>query len=176
LARSMRKVRVGSVVRTGMEKTAVVEAVWKQRHRLYGKQMRRVARYRVHDPSNQCQVGDLVRIEETRPISKTKHWRILEIMQRRQVAEVQPSELEADAEIAAADPEAAVDAGAGATLEATSEDTGDVAAAQTEEADQAEDDSPTDSVDEDAPSGEEPGEGTSGETGQDEADQEEAKV
>jgi small subunit ribosomal protein S17 len=158
-----------------MEKTAVVEAVWKQRHRLYGKQMRRVARYRVHDPSNQCQVGDLVRIEETRPISKTKHWRILEIMQRRQVAEVQPSELEADAEIAAADPEGTVEAGADATPEATSEDTGDVAAAQTEEADQAEDDSPTDSVDEDAPSGEEPGEGTSGETGQDEADQEETK-
>lgn len=171
MAKSMRKVRVGSVVRTGMEKTAVVEAVWKQRHRLYGKQMRRVARYRVHDPSNQCQVGDLVRIEETRPISKTKHWRILEIMQRRQVAEVQPSELEADAEIAAADPEATVEAGADATPEAT----GDVAAAQTEEADQAEDDSPTDSVDEDAPSGEEPGEGTSGETGQDEADQEETK-
>ena len=175
MAKSMRKVRVGSVVRTGMEKTAVVEAVWKQRHRLYGKQMRRVARYRVHDPSNQCQVGDLVRIEETRPISKTKHWRILEIMQRRQVAEVQPSELEADAEIAAADPEATVEAGADATPEATSEDTGDVAAAQTEEADQAEDDSPTDSVDEDAPSGGEAGEGTSGETGQDEADQEETK-
>ena len=99
MARAMRKVRVGAVVRTGMEKTAVVEMVWKQRHRLYGKQMRRVARFRVHDPLNQCQLGDVVRIEETRPISKTKHWRLLEIMQRRQVADVRPMELEADAEI-----------------------------------------------------------------------------
>ena len=101
MARAMRKVRVGAVVRTGMEKTAVVEAVWKQRHRLYGKQMRRVARFRVHDPLNQCRLGDVVRIEETRPISKTKHWRLMEIMQRRQVADVQPIELEADAEIPA---------------------------------------------------------------------------
>ena len=95
----MRKVRVGSVVRTGMDKTAVVENVWKQRHRLYGKQVRRVARFRVHDPLNQCQLGDVVRIEETRPISKTKHWRILAIIQRRRVADVRPIELESDAEI-----------------------------------------------------------------------------
>ena len=101
MAKSMRKVRVGSVVRTGMEKTAIVENVWKQRHRLYGKQVRRVARFRVHDPLNQCQLGDLVRIEETRPISKTKHWRILEIIQRRRVADVRPIELESDAEIPA---------------------------------------------------------------------------
>ena len=99
MARSMRKVRVGSVVRTGMDKTAVVENVWKQRHRLYGKQVRRVARFRVHDPLNQCQLGDVIRIEETRPISKTKHWRILEIIQRRRVADVRPIELESDAEI-----------------------------------------------------------------------------
>ena len=101
MAKSMRKVRVGSVVRTGMDKTAVVENVWKQRHRLYGKQVRRVARFRVHDPLNQCQLGDVVRIEETRPISKTKHWRILEIIQRRRVADVRPIELESDAEIPA---------------------------------------------------------------------------
>ena len=99
MAKSMRKVRVGSVVRTGMDKTAVVENVWKQRHRLYGKQVRRVARFRVHDPLNQCQLGDVVRIEETRPISKTKHWRILDIIQRRRVADVRPIELESDAEI-----------------------------------------------------------------------------
>ena len=57
MAKSMRKVRVGSVVRTGMDKTAVVENVWKQRHRLYGKQVRRVARFRVHDPLNAMPVG-----------------------------------------------------------------------------------------------------------------------
>jgi len=95
----MRKVRTGSVVRAGREKTTVVEMVWKQRHRIYGKQMRRVARFQVHDPDNQCRLGDVVRIEETRPISKTKHWRLLEILQRRQVADVAPSELESDAVI-----------------------------------------------------------------------------
>ena len=98
MAKAMRKVRVGSVVRTRMDKTAVVEMVWKQRNRLYRKQVRRVARYMVHDPLSQCRLGDVVRVEETRPISKTKHWRLLEILERRQVAEVRPIELEADAQ------------------------------------------------------------------------------
>lgn len=97
VTRSKRKVRTGSVVRVKQDKTAVVEMVWKQRHRLYHKQVRRVARFYVHDPENQCQLGDLVRIEETRPISKTKHWRLLDILERRQVAEVRPIELEGDA-------------------------------------------------------------------------------
>lgn len=105
----MRKVRVGSVVRTRTDKTAVVETVWKQRHRLYQKQMRRVARYYVHDSLSQCQLGDVVRIQETRPISKTKRWRLLEILERRQVAEVRPIELESDVED--------VLTGAGAVLE-----------------------------------------------------------
>ena len=104
-ARARRKVRTGSVVRVKQDKTAVVEMVWKQRHRLYHKQVRRVARFYVHDPENQCRLGDVVRIEETRPISKTKHWRILEILERRQVAEVRPIELEGDAATAAAEPE-----------------------------------------------------------------------
>lgn len=114
MAKEMRKVRTGAVVRTSMEQTAVVEMVWKQRHRLYRKPMRRVTRFYVHDPLNQCQVGDTVRIQETRPISKTKHWRLLEILHRRQVAEVQPIELETDLEAAIAgdeegdSPEAAV--------------------------------------------------------------------
>ena len=96
MAKEMRKVRVGSVVRTKMDKTAVVEMVWKQRHRIYRKQMRRVARFYVHDAENKCQVGDLVRIEETRPISKLKHWRLIEILSSRQLAEVQPIELETE--------------------------------------------------------------------------------
>ena len=111
MAKSMRKVRTGSVVRVGMDRTAVVEMVWKQRSRLYRKQMRRLTRFMVHDPENRCQLGDTVRIEETRPISKTKHWRLMEILDRRQVAEVQPIELEADAEvfIAEEDEEQALD-------------------------------------------------------------------
>ena len=96
MAKAMRKVRTGSVVRSKQDKTAIVEMVWKQRHRLYHKQVRRVARFYVHDPENQCRLGDLVRIEETRPISKTKHWRLLEILERRQVAEVRPIDLESD--------------------------------------------------------------------------------
>ena len=92
----MRKVRVGAVVRTNQDKTAIVEMVWKQRHRIYRKQMRRVARFYVHDPENQCRLGDTVRVEETRPISKNKHWRLIEILERRQVADVRPMDLEAD--------------------------------------------------------------------------------
>lgn len=102
-ARARRKVRTGSVVRVKQDKTAVVEMVWKQRHPIYHKQVRRVARFYVHDPLNQCRIGDLVRIEETRPISKTKHWRLLEILERRQVAEVRPIELEGDADTQSAD-------------------------------------------------------------------------
>ena len=94
----MRKVRTGTVVRTRTDKTAVVEMVWKQRHRLYQKQVRRVARFQVHDALNQCLLGDVVRIQEVRPISKTKRWRLLEILERHQVADVRPIELEADAE------------------------------------------------------------------------------
>jgi small subunit ribosomal protein S17 len=92
----MRKVRVGAVVRTNQDKTAIVEMVWKQRHRLYRKQMRRVARFYVHDPLNQCQPGDTVRIEETRRISKNKHWRLMAILERKLVADVRPIDLETD--------------------------------------------------------------------------------
>ena len=92
----MRKDRVGLVVGTKMDRTAVVEMVWKQRHRVYRKQMRRISRFYVHDPENSCRIGDTVRIEETRPISKTKHWRLMEIIQRRQLADVQPIDLETD--------------------------------------------------------------------------------
>lgn len=96
MVRTMRKVRVGDVVRTNQDKTAIVEMIWKQRHRLYRKQVRRVARFYVHDPENQCRLGDTVRIEETRPISKNKHWRLIEILERKQVAEVRPIDLETD--------------------------------------------------------------------------------
>jgi len=94
MSKLMRKDRVAVVVGTKMDRTAVVEMVWKQRHRVYRKQMRRISRFYVHDPENLCMVGDTVKIEETRPISKTKHWRLMEIIQRRQLADVQPIELE----------------------------------------------------------------------------------
>ena len=110
MAKAMRKTRVGSVVSTRMDKTAVVEMVWKQRHRVYRKQMRRVTRFYVHDPEGQCRIGDTVRIQETRPISRTKHWRLLEIMARRAVADVRPIDLESDSVIPpAADADAVAD-------------------------------------------------------------------
>jgi len=96
VARSMRKVRIGAVVRTNQDKTAIVEMVWKQRHRLYRKQIRRVARFYVHDPENQCRLGDTVRIEETRRISKNKHWRLIAILDRKQIADVRPIDVETD--------------------------------------------------------------------------------
>ena len=96
MSKLMRKDRVGLVVGTKMDRTAVVEMVWKQRHRVYRKQMRRISRFYVHDPENSCRIGDTVRIEETRPISKTKHWRLMEIIQRKQLADVQPIDLEND--------------------------------------------------------------------------------
>jgi len=94
MAKQMRKIRTGEVVSTTMDKTAIVELVWKIRHPIYRKQMRRVTKLYLHDPDQQCRIGDLVRIQETRPISKTKHWRLLEILQRKQIAEVQAIELE----------------------------------------------------------------------------------
>ena len=128
MAKEMRKVRTGAVVRAGMEQTAVVEMVWKQRHRLYRKPMRRVTRFYVHDPLNQCRVGDMVRIQETRPISKTKRWRLLEILHRRQLADVQPIELETDIDAAIAEPaaEAETAADAAAEVEAVEEPAAEV--------------------------------------------------
>ena len=94
MAKQMRKIRTGEVVSTTMDKTAIVELVWKIRHPIYRKQMRRVTKLYLHDPDQQCRIGDVVKIQETRPISKTKHWRLLEILQRKQIAEVQAIELE----------------------------------------------------------------------------------
>ena len=119
MAKTMRKIRVGSVVGTRMDKTAVVELVWKQRHRVYRKQMRRVTRFYVHDPERQCRLGDTVRIQETRPISKTKHWRLLDILSRRQVAEVRAIELEGDAVI---EPEAQAEPDDAAEVDAIAEE------------------------------------------------------
>ena len=80
--RSERKVREGTVVSTKMDKTAVVAIVSAVRHRRYGKTMQRTTRLYVHDETNDAREGDRVRVAETRPISKNKHWRIVEILER----------------------------------------------------------------------------------------------
>ena len=89
---------VGVVISDKMDKTVVVSIERAKRHPLYQKTLRRTKHYKAHDPNNVCKLGDTVRIVETRPISKEKHWRVIEILQHREVADIQPrvigSELE----------------------------------------------------------------------------------
>ena len=77
-----RKVREGVVVSDGMDKTAIVEAVERVRHPRYAKTVQRRSRLAVHDAGNELNVGDRVRVAETRPLSKTKRWRLVEILER----------------------------------------------------------------------------------------------
>ena len=77
-----RKVREGVVSSTSMDKTAVVTIVSRVRHPLYRKTLQRTSKLYVHDRDNDCRVGDRVRVEETRPLSKLKRWRLLEIVER----------------------------------------------------------------------------------------------
>lgn len=77
-----RKVRTGLVVSNAMDKTVTVSVERLVPHPLYKKAMKRTKKFKAHDEENTCNVGDLVRIEETRPLSKTKRWRVLEIVKR----------------------------------------------------------------------------------------------
>ena len=77
-----RKVREGLVVSTGMDKTAVVATIDRVRHRRYNKTVQRTSKLFVHDEQNDLNVGDRVRIQETRPLSKKKRWRIVEVLER----------------------------------------------------------------------------------------------
>jgi small subunit ribosomal protein S17 len=76
---------VGRVVSDKMQKTIVVEVDYPRRHRLYNKVMTRTSRFKAHDENNDCKVGDIVRIEESRPLSKDKRWVVREIVQRADV-------------------------------------------------------------------------------------------
>lgn len=80
--RGIRKVRDGYVVSTRMSKTVVVAVEDRIRHRLYGKIMRRTNRLKAHDEVEACGRGDRVRLMETRPLSATKRWRVVEILER----------------------------------------------------------------------------------------------
>ena len=94
MTKERRKVRTGRVVSDKMDKTIVVAVQWSQRNRLYQKAVRRITKFYAHDATNDCSTGDLVRIEETRPISHLKNWRVLDVIERREVAEVRPMELD----------------------------------------------------------------------------------
>ena len=80
--RNMRRTRVGVIVSDKMDKTVVVAVEQTVRHPLYGKTMRRNAKFKAHDELNECNVGDRVRIMQTRPISKQKRWRVMEIIEK----------------------------------------------------------------------------------------------
>ena len=87
------KIRVGQVVSDKMDKTVVVAVQTPTRHPLYKKTIRRAVKYKAHDEKNECREGDIVRIVETRPLSKQKRWRVAEILTRGEVVEVQPKEI-----------------------------------------------------------------------------------
>ena len=80
--RGYRKTRVGIVTSDKMDKTIVVSIKTKVRHPLYGKMVNRTRKFKAHDEENACGIGDTVRIMETRPISKDKRWRIVEIIEK----------------------------------------------------------------------------------------------
>ena len=81
-ARNRRKVRQGIVVSAGGDKTCVVQVSDRKRHPMYGKMITRSEKFHAHDENNECGVGDVVTIMETRPLSKLKHWRLVEIVEK----------------------------------------------------------------------------------------------
>lgn len=80
--RTLRKERAGVVSSNKMDKTITVAIKWKEKHPIYGKFVNKTKKYHAHDEKNECNIGDLVRIMETRPLSKTKRWRLVEIIER----------------------------------------------------------------------------------------------
>lgn len=82
MERNLRKERIGNVVSDRMGKTATVAVVRKEKHPIYGKFVTKTKKFKVHDEDNACGIGDKVRIMETRPLSKTKRWRLVEIIEK----------------------------------------------------------------------------------------------
>ncbi len=80
--RNLRKERFGVVFSNNMDKTITVAVKWKEKHPIYGKFVNKTKKYHAHDEKNECNIGDTVRIMETRPLSKTKRWRLIEIIER----------------------------------------------------------------------------------------------
>ena len=78
--RHLRKTRVGEVVSNKMDKTIVVEVVRRVRHAKFGKITKQTKKFYAHDEQNQCAIGDLVRVEETRPLSRLKRWQLVEVL------------------------------------------------------------------------------------------------
>ncbi len=90
---SKRKTRIGRVVSNKMDKTVTVAVETLRRHPLYKKTIKRMVKYKAHDESTECGLGDIVRMVETRPLSRHKRWRVAEIITKGEVVEVQPKEI-----------------------------------------------------------------------------------
>ncbi|MCK9342591.1 MAG: 30S ribosomal protein S17 [Massilibacteroides sp.] len=80
--RNLRKERTGVVFSNKMDKSITVAVKWKEKHPIYGKFVNKTQKFHAHDEKNECNIGDLVRIMETRPLSKTKRWRLVQIIER----------------------------------------------------------------------------------------------
>lgn len=80
--RNLRKERTGVVTSNKMDKSITVAIKWKEKHPIYGKFVNKTKKYHAHDEKNECGIGDTVKIMETRPLSKTKRWRLVQIIQR----------------------------------------------------------------------------------------------
>lgn len=80
--RNLRKTRIGKVVSDKMDKTIVVAVVDNVKHPLYGKIVKRTYKLKAHDENNECKMGDRVKVMETRPLSKDKRWRLVEVMEK----------------------------------------------------------------------------------------------
>ena len=80
--RNLRKERTGVVTSNKMDKSITVAIKWKEQHPIYGKFVSKTKKYHAHDENNECNIGDTVKIMETRPLSKTKRWRLVQIIER----------------------------------------------------------------------------------------------
>jgi len=90
----MKKTRFGRVLSNRMDKTVVVEVETRRQHPRYKKVVRYKTKFKAHDEGNTCGIGDLVRIVETRPLSKEKRWRVDEVLTKAEMVEVKPEEIE----------------------------------------------------------------------------------
>ena len=82
MERNLRKERIGQVVSNKMQKSITIAVERKVKHQIYGKFVRKTTKLTVHDEKNDCNIGDIVKVMETRPISKNKRWRLIEIVER----------------------------------------------------------------------------------------------
>jgi small subunit ribosomal protein S17 len=82
IERNLRKIRVGVVSSNKMDKTITVNVERKIKHPLYGKFLKKTTKFHAHDEKNECSIGDTVKISETRPLSKTKRWRLVEVVEK----------------------------------------------------------------------------------------------